>query len=38
VQVIRKLTEADRLPAEGAETAEVARHLGVSSMTSITIA
>jgi putative transposase len=32
-QVIRKLREADRLLAEGAEIAEVARHLEVSEQT-----
>jgi transposase-like protein len=32
-QVVRKLTEADRLLAQGADTAEVARQLGVSEQT-----
>jgi putative transposase len=32
-QIIRKLREADRLLAEGAEVAEVARHLEVSEQT-----
>ena len=32
-QVVRKLTEADRLLAEGADNAEVARQLGVSEQT-----
>jgi putative transposase len=31
--VVRKLTEADRLLAQGADTAEVARQLGVSEQT-----
>jgi putative transposase len=32
-QIIRKLREADRLLAEGAEVADVARHLEVSEQT-----
>ena len=32
-QVVRKLTEADRLLAQGADVAEVARQLGVSEQT-----
>jgi transposase-like protein len=32
-QIIRKLREADRLLAEGAEVAEIARHLEVSEQT-----
>ena len=32
-QIIRKLREADRLLAEGAEIADVARHLAVSEQT-----
>jgi putative transposase len=32
-QIIRKLREADRLSAEGADVAEVARHLEVSEQT-----
>ena len=32
-QVVRKLSEADRLLAQGAENAEVARQLGVSEQT-----
>jgi transposase-like protein len=32
-QIIRKLREADRLLGEGAEIAEVARHLEVSEQT-----
>ena len=31
--MVRKLTEADRLLAQGADTAEVARQLGVSEQT-----
>jgi putative transposase len=32
-QIVRKLREADRLVAEGAEVADVARHLEVSEQT-----
>ncbi len=32
-QVVRKLTDADRLLAQGADNAEVARQLGVSEQT-----
>jgi putative transposase len=33
-QIIRKLREADRLPAEGQEVPEVAKHLEISEATS----